>query len=86
MPSAEFTQACERVKTLTKNPSNEELLELYGLFKQGTEGNVSGKKPGFLDIKGRKKFEAWESKKGMPGEVAQKQYIDLVTQLEKQYR
>ncbi len=78
----EFQDASERVKKLAKRPANAELLELYALYKQGTDGDISGKKPGFLDLKGRKKFEAWESKKGLSKESAQKSYVALVKKLE----
>ena len=43
--SAEFTAAAEKVKTLTTKPSDADLLELYGLYKQATVGNVNTERP-----------------------------------------
>ena len=54
-----FEEAQKRVKTLTESPGNDELLELYALFKQATVGDVSGSRPGMLEFKGRAKFDAW---------------------------
>lgn len=76
-----FKQASEDVKKLSSRPSNETLLELYALFKQATEGNVSGSRPGILDMKGRAKFDAWTQKKGTSQESAMQAYIELVEKL-----
>jgi diazepam-binding inhibitor (GABA receptor modulator, acyl-CoA-binding protein) len=73
-----FNDAAERVKTLTSRPSNEELLNLYALYKQGTEGDVQGEKPGMFDFKGAAKYAAWESLKGTSAEEAQEKYVALV--------
>ncbi|HAC25635.1 MAG TPA: acyl-CoA-binding protein, partial [Cytophagales bacterium] len=59
----------DRAQQLTRRPSNEELLELYALFKQSTEGDVSGERPTGFDFKGIAKFDAWASKKGMTNEA-----------------
>lgn len=80
-----FEAAAVRVKGLTKRPSNEELLDMYGLYKQGQDGDVSGKKPGMFDIKGQAKYKAWEKNKGVSKEDAQQRYIDLVETLLKKY-
>lgn len=77
----QFKDAQERVKTLTKRPSNDQLLELYSLFKQGSVGDVQGKRPGMLDLKGRAKFDAWSGRKGMSKEAAMDAYIALVDRL-----
>ena len=74
----DFKAAQERVKTLTKRPSNEKLLELYSLFKQGSVGDVQGKRPGMLDLKGRAKYDAWAGRKGMSKDAAMDAYIALV--------
>ncbi|MCL4103853.1 UNVERIFIED_CONTAM: hypothetical protein GTU68_029170 [Idotea baltica] len=80
----EFIAATRKIKDLTKRPSNEELLKLYALFKQGSKGDVSGSKPGMFDIKGQAKYKAWQKVKGTSQEDAQKQYLSLVdTMLEK---
>jgi acyl-CoA-binding protein len=76
-----FDDAQARVKTLTERPSNQTLLELYALFKQGSEGDVSGKRPGMLDMKGRAKYDAWAKKKGLSREEAQAKYCALVDEL-----
>lgn len=81
----QFHQAVNRSKVLTKRPSNEELLTLYALFKQVTEGDVAGERPGGFDFKAIAKYDAWAEKKGMPKEEAQKEYISLVEKLSQQY-
>jgi len=79
-----FEAATKKVKNLTKRPSNEELLKLYALYKQGSEGDVSGPKPGMFDIKGQAKYKAWQKVKGTSQEDAQNKYLALVdTMLEK---
>jgi diazepam-binding inhibitor (GABA receptor modulating acyl-CoA-binding protein) len=77
----DFRSAQERVKTLTTRPSNDTLLELYSLFKQATEGDVQGKRPGMLDLKGRAKYDAWAGRKGLGREAAMQQYVSLVERL-----
>ncbi|WNG38882.1 acyl-CoA-binding protein [Archangium minus] len=77
----DFRSAQERVKTLTTRPSNDTLLELYSLFKQATEGDVQGKRPGMLDLKGRAKYDAWAGRKGVAREAAMQQYVALVERL-----
>lgn len=83
--SADFEAAQARVKTLKSTPSPQELLELYALFKQGTLGDVTGSRPGALDFKGRAKFDAWEKRKGLARDAAQKAYVELVATLEARY-
>lgn len=73
-----FDQAQLDVKTLTKRPSNEDLLTLYALFKQGSSGDASGARPGMLDMVGRAKFDAWAKLKGTKTDDAMKQYIAKV--------
>ena len=77
-----FQKAVEEVKQLSKRPSNEQLLEIYALFKQATTGEVSGKRPSMLDLRGRAKFDAWSQKKGLSQEEAKAQYISLVRHLQ----
>ncbi|MBN8228711.1 acyl-CoA-binding protein [Corallococcus exercitus] len=77
----DFSAAQSRVKTLSKAPSNDTLLELYSLYKQGTEGDVQGKRPGMLDIKGRAKYDAWAGRKGLAKDAAKQQYVALVDRL-----
>lgn len=80
-----FEAAAVRVKDLTKRPSNEELLKLYSLYKQGSEGDVNGPKPGMFDLKGQAKYKTWEKLKGTSQEDAQQQYVDLVDSLLEKY-
>ena len=63
----QFQDALERVKAIA-SPTPQILLNLYGLFKQSTKGDVTGSRPGMLDMKGRAKYDAWESRKGMSQE------------------
>jgi len=76
-----FKVAQERVKTLSTRPSNDTLLELYALYKQATEGDVQGKRPGLLDVKGRAKYDAWAGRKGLSRDAAMQQYVQLVERL-----
>ena len=73
-----FAEAQTRVKALTQSPSTSEMLELYALYKQGTVGEVDGKRPGMLDVKGRAKWDAWASKKGVARDQAMEAYVALV--------
>ena len=77
----QFEQAAIDVKDLSERPDNDTLLRLYALYKQGSEGDVSGDKPGFFDFVGTAKYEAWGKLKGMSQDAAQQQYVDLVKKL-----
>jgi len=82
MSTAEkFEDAQKRVKTLSSAPDTNTLLELYALYKQGTTGDVEGKRPGMLDLKGRAKYDAWSGKKGMTKDAAMEAYVRLVDRL-----
>jgi acyl-CoA-binding protein len=76
-----FEQAAIDVKDLSERPDNDTLLRLYALYKQGSEGDVSGEKPGFFDFVGTAKHEAWGKLKGMAGDEAMQKYVDLVKKL-----
>ncbi len=78
---AQFEQAQKDVKTLSSRPSNEQLLSLYAHFKQATDGDASGKRPGMLDVKGRAKYDAWAKIKGTGADQAMQKYVDLVKSL-----
>ena len=78
---AQFKSAAEAVKSLPEKPENDMLLRLYGLYKQGSEGDVTGAKPGFFDFKGVAKSEAWEKLKGTSNEKAMEDYVKLVKRL-----
>ncbi|MBL7849023.1 MAG: acyl-CoA-binding protein [Cyclobacteriaceae bacterium] len=81
----DFQAAVERSKQLTKRPSNEELLDLYALFKQATDGDVTGERPGGFDFKAIAKFDAWAGKKGKTKDEAMKEYIELMGKLVASY-
>lgn len=83
---ATFEQAQSDVKTLTKRPSNDDLLFLYAHFKQGSEGDVKGKRPGMLDMVGRAKYDAWDKLKGMDQAAARQKYVDKVQALLKSHK
>lgn len=85
MDIQQFERAAERSKQFTKRPTNEELLQLYGLYKQATEGDASGERPGGFDFKAIAKFDAWDELKGKSREQAMQDYVTLVEKLEKQY-
>jgi diazepam-binding inhibitor (GABA receptor modulator, acyl-CoA-binding protein) len=73
-----FTAAADASKTLPSRPDNDTLLKMYALYKQGTVGDVEGKKPGFTDPVGKAKYQAWEQIKGMSADDAKAAYADLV--------
>jgi acyl-CoA-binding protein len=79
--SEKFAEAQARVKTLKTAPSTDELLELYALYKQGTGGDVTGSRPGMLDLKGRAKYDAWAKQKGKSKDAAMADYVALVDRL-----
>jgi acyl-CoA-binding protein len=76
-----FEDAQKRVNALRSRPSNDQLLELYALYKQATVGDATGKRPGMLDLKGRAKFDAWEGRKGISKDSAMEAYVALVDRL-----
>ena len=77
----QFADAQKRVKTLTAAPPPETLLKLYGLFKQATVGDATGKRPGMMDFKGRAKFDSWTALKGTSVDGAKTKYVALVDSL-----
>ena len=78
---ARFEQATVDVKGLAKRPSDKDMLSLYALFKQATEGDVSGSKPGMFNMVARAKYEAWEALQGTSAKDAMQRYIDKVRSL-----
>jgi diazepam-binding inhibitor (GABA receptor modulating acyl-CoA-binding protein) len=77
-----FEAAVANSKSLTERPDNSTLLKIYGLYKQSTAGDNADKKPGFSDMVGRAKWEAWDGFKGTPGETAMQQYVELIESLD----
>lgn len=78
---AQFEQAQADSKNLPERPDNMTLLTMYALFKQATSGDVAGERPGFTDMVGRAKWDAWEEIKGTSKENAMQKYIDLIEEL-----
>jgi len=78
---ADFDAAVASVKGLSNDPGNEVKLKLYALYKQVTEGDVTGKRPGFTNPVGRAKYDAWASLEGSDRDDARAQYIAIVDDL-----
>ncbi|GLR25729.1 MULTISPECIES: acyl-CoA-binding protein [Limnobacter] len=76
-----FETAVAESKNLPARPDNQTLLKIYALFKQASEGDNTGKRPGFTDIVGRAKFDAWKNLEGTSKEQAMQNYIDLIESL-----
>ena len=78
---SKFEQAVKDSKGLPEKPDNMTLLKIYALYKQATEGDVEGKRPGFTDMVGRAKFDAWAAVKGKSTDDAMQEYVDLIESL-----
>jgi acyl-CoA-binding protein len=78
---ARFQQAVADSKSLSERPDNMTLLKLYALYKQGSEGDVDGKRPGMMDMVNRAKWDAWNELKGKSHDEAKQEYIDLIESL-----
>ena len=78
---AEFEAASQRAQQLPTKPSNMVLLQLYALYKQATEGDVAGDRPGGFDFKAIAKYDAWTSLRGTSKDAARQQYVALVAEL-----
>ncbi len=79
--TATFEAAVANSKNLSERPDNATLLKIYALYKQATAGDNTEKKPGFSDMVGRAKWDAWNTLKGTEADAAKQQYIDLITEL-----
>ena len=86
---AEFEAAVAKVQSAPADgpfkPSNDMKLKMYGLFNQATKGDVSGKRPGMLDMVGRMKYDAWAKYKGTSAEDAMRQYVDEIQAVAAQF-
>ncbi|GIX71194.1 acyl-CoA-binding protein homolog [Caerostris darwini] len=76
-----FDKAADDVKNLKSKPTDEELLELYALFKQATVGDCNTARPGLFDLKGKAKWDAWDAKKGMDQNEAKEAYVTKANHL-----
>ena len=77
----QFEQAVADSKNLPERPDNMTMLKLYALYKQGSTGDVDGKRPGFTDMVGRAKWDAWNELKGQSADEVKQAYVDLVEDL-----
>ena len=78
---SKFEQAVKDSKGLPEKPDNKTLLQIYALYKQATVGDVDGKRPGFTDMVGRAKWDAWNEQKGKAAKAAMQEYVDLIESL-----
>lgn len=79
--STQFKKAVADSKKLSERPGNDVLLKIYALYKQATEGDVQGKRPGLMDMVGRAKYDAWAKLQGTSDKDAMQQYVDLIESL-----
>jgi len=77
----DFEAAAQRAQQLPSKPSNNVLLQLYALYKQGTEGDVTSTRPGGFDFKAIAKYDAWNSLTGKSQDDARQEYVELVDSL-----
>jgi acyl-CoA-binding protein len=78
---SKFEAAVANSKSLSERPDNATLLKIYALYKQATTGDNTEKKPGFVDMVGRAKWDAWNVLKGTGADDAMKQYVALIESL-----
>lgn len=81
--TSRFAAAAAAAKSLPSRPGNDDMLELYALYKQGSSGDVTGERPGLLDFVGGAKFDAWTGLKGVSQAEAMQRYVDKVAALQK---
>jgi len=78
---AKFDKAVAESKSLSEKPDNMTLLKIYALYKQASAGDVEGKRPGFTDLVGRAKYDAWAGMKSKSANEAMQEYVDLIESL-----
>lgn len=78
---AQFDKAVADSKNLSERPDNMTMLKIYALYKQASSGDVEGKRPGFTDMVGRAKYDAWAEHKGKSADAAMQEYVDLIESL-----
>jgi diazepam-binding inhibitor (GABA receptor modulating acyl-CoA-binding protein) len=77
----QFEQAVADSKNLPERPDNMTMLKIYALYKQASTGDADGKRPGFTDMVGRAKWDAWNELKGQSADEAKQAYVDLIEDL-----
>jgi diazepam-binding inhibitor (GABA receptor modulator, acyl-CoA-binding protein) len=85
MSDKKFDAAAQDIRKLTKRPDDEDMLRLYALYKQATEGDVTGDRPGAFSFADRAKYDAWAKLKGTDAAKARESYVKLVERLKKTY-
>jgi diazepam-binding inhibitor (GABA receptor modulating acyl-CoA-binding protein) len=78
---SKFEKAVKDSKGLPEKPDNMTLLKIYALYKQASSGDVEGKRPGFTDMVGRAKWDAWNEVKGKGSDESMQEYVDLIESL-----
>jgi acyl-CoA-binding protein len=78
---AQFDKAVADSKNLSERPDNMTMLKIYALYKQASAGDVEGKRPGFTDMVGRAKYDAWAEMKGKSADEAMQEYVALIESL-----
>ena len=76
-----FEESIKKVKLLKEKPCDNDMLMLYGLFKQSTIGDINTERPSFWDLVGKSKWDSWKSHQGLPKDEAKEKYIALVEKL-----
>ncbi|KAM8869661.1 acyl-CoA-binding domain-containing protein 7 [Spinachia spinachia] len=82
---AEFEKIADDVKKVKTRPTDQELLDLYGLYKQATVGEINTDRPGMMDLKGKAKWDAWNSRNGMSKDDAESAYVKLAKEVISKY-
>ncbi|HVE49652.1 MAG TPA: acyl-CoA-binding protein [Casimicrobiaceae bacterium] len=82
--AAKFESAAAAAKQTKKKPDNATLLKLYSYYKQATDGDVTGSRPGGFDFVAGAKYDAWSKLKGMSRDEAMQNYIKQVERLNRE--
>jgi len=78
----DFDAAVDNISNkMNKTMDNEELKEIYALYKQATVGDINTDRPGMFDLKGKAKWDAWNSKKGMSQDEAKQKYVEFAAKM-----
>ena len=76
-------KAAAESKNLASKPSNETLLQLYSLYKQGSVGDIDTEPPSNpFDFVAKAKYDAWAALKGKSNDDAMTAYVELVKKLQ----
>jgi len=76
-----FDAHCSLVKILPTRPSDNDLLYLYGMYKQARDGDCNTIEPSSLNIKENSKWKSWKNNQGITSSVAMAFYIARVNEL-----